>query len=241
MERAETIVSRALKSERKRHQNLPRGAGGGEPSEFLPCGEPSGRLDWESKQVLSRLNRAGATSEKTSSMSFGVRATDVLETGRRDERKETRYLLRAKSGDWVRVHYTGRVKDGGMFGSSEKREPVSFVLGEGTLIPGFEQAVLGMAPGEKKTVTLVPEDGYGLPRQDLRIVSSRASVGRDMQLDVGTMLGGSTMGTGQLPLKVTERTESTVTLDGNHPLAGLHLIFDLELVEIVEVAPATAT
>jgi len=255
MERAESLVPRPLKSERKRHQNLPCGAGGGEPSEFLPCGEPSGRLDWESKQVLSRLNRGGATSEKTSSMSFGVRATDVVgtppvamndeatirRTGRRDERKETRYLLRAKSGDWVRVHYTGRVKDGGMFGSSEKREPVSFVLGEGTLIPGFEQAVLGMAPGEKKTVTLVPEDGYGLPRQDLRIVSSRAPVGRDMQLDVGTMLGGFTMGTGQLPLKVTERTESTVTLDGNHPLAGLHLIFDLELVEIVEVAPATAT
>jgi len=128
-----------------------------------------------------------------------------------------------------------------MFGSSEKREPVSFVLGEGTLIPGFEQAVLGMAPGEKKTVTLVPEDGYGLPRRDLRIVSSRARVDSDMQLDVGMMLGGSTMGTGHLPLKVTERTESTVTLDGNHPLAGLHLIFDLELVEIVEVAPATAT
>ena len=78
MEGAESLVPRPLKSERKRHQNLPCGAGGGEPSEFLPCGEPSGRLDWESKQVLSRLNRAGATSEKTSSMSFGVRATDIL-------------------------------------------------------------------------------------------------------------------------------------------------------------------
>ena len=70
-------------------------------------------------------------------------------------------LLRAKL-DWVKGHYTGRVKDGSVFGSSEKRQPVSFVLGEGTLIPGFELAVLGMAPGVKKTVTLAPEDGYGL-------------------------------------------------------------------------------
>jgi peptidylprolyl isomerase len=149
--------------------------------------------------------------------------------------------LRAKSGDWVKVHYTGRVKDGSVFGSSEKGQPASFVLGEGTLIPGFEQAVLGMAPGEKKTVTLVPEDGYGLPRQDLRIVSSRVPVASDIQLQVGMVLGGSTTGTGQLRLKVTDRTESTVTLDGNHPLAGRHLVFNLELVEIVEVALATAT
>ena len=149
------------------------------------------------------------------------------------------YLLRAKLGDWVRVHYTGRVKDGRVFGSSEKRQPVSFVLGEGTLIAGFEEAVLGMVPGEKKTVALVPEDGYGLPRQDLTIVRSRARVPSAIQLEVGMILVGTTTGTGQLPLEVTDRTESTVTLDGNHPLAGRHLVFDLELVEIVEVAPAT--
>jgi peptidylprolyl isomerase len=127
-----------------------------------------------------------------------------------------------------------------LFGSSEKHPPVSFVLGEGTLIPGFEQAVLGMAAGEKKTVTLVPEDGYGLPRQDLRIVSSRVRVASDIQLQIGMLFGGLTTGTGRLPLKVTDWTQSTVTLDGNHPLAGRHLVFDLELVEIFGLAPATA-
>jgi peptidylprolyl isomerase len=122
-----------------------------------------------------------------------------------------------------------------MFGSSDQHEPVSFLLGEGTLIPGFEQAVVGMAPGEKKTVTLIPEDGYGLPRGDLRIISSRASVAGDVRLQVGMVLSGQTTGTGRLPLRVADETESTVTLDGNHPLAGRHLVFELELVEIVAV------
>lgn len=144
-------------------------------------------------------------------------------------------MLRAKSGDRVKVHYTGRVKDGGVFGSSRKRRPVSFILGEGKLLPGFEQAVLGMAPGDKKTVSLAPETGYGLPRQDLTIVSSRGPIARDVYFQIGrVVVGGSTTGTGQLPLTVTDRTECTVTLDGNHPLAGQQLIFHLELVEIVE-------
>ena len=138
-------------------------------------------------------------------------------------------------GDKVKVHYRGRLKDGSMFGSSDQQEPVSFLLGEGTLIPGFEQAVVGMAPGEKKTVTLIPEDGYGLPRGDLRIISSRASVAGDVRLQVGMVLSGQTTGTGRLPLRVADQTESTVTLDGNHPLAGRHLVFELELVEIVAV------
>jgi peptidylprolyl isomerase len=151
--------------------------------------------------------------------------------------------LRAKAGDWVKVHYTGRVDgDGdGVFGSSQKHEPVSFVLGEGTMIPGVEQAILGMAPGEKKTVTLVPEEGFGAPRQDLKLVSSRSSVPSEGALHVGMVLGGSSAGTGRLPLKVVDETDSTVTLDGNHPLAGRRLVFDLELVEVVEVAPAALT
>ncbi|HEX9725488.1 MAG TPA: peptidylprolyl isomerase [Vicinamibacteria bacterium] len=151
-------------------------------------------------------------------------------------------MLRAKLGDKVKVHYRGRLEDGRMFGSSDPHEPVSFLLGEGTLIPGFEQAVVGMAPGEKKTVTLIPEDGYGLPRGDLRIVSSRARVVvGDVRLQVGMVLSGQTTGTGRVPLRVADQTESTVTLDGNHPLAGRHLVFELELVEIVEVETAAVT
>ena len=144
-------------------------------------------------------------------------------------------------GDKVKVHYRGRLEDGSMFGSSDQNEPVNFLLGEGTLIPGFEQAVVGMTPGEKKTVTLIPEDGYGLPRGDLRIISSRASVAGDVRLQVGMVLSGQTTGTGRLPLRVADQTESTVTLDGNHPLAGRHLVFELELVEIVEGETAAVT
>jgi len=144
-------------------------------------------------------------------------------------------------GDKVKVHYRGRLEDGSMFGSSDQNEPVNFLLGEGTLIPGFEQAVVGMTPGEKKTVTLIPEDGYGLPRGDLRIISSRASVAGDVRLQVGMVLSGQTTGTGRLPLRVADQTESTVTLDGNHPLAGRHLVFELELVEIVAVETAAVS
>ncbi|MGH9460695.1 MAG: FKBP-type peptidyl-prolyl cis-trans isomerase [Vicinamibacteria bacterium] len=151
------------------------------------------------------------------------------------------YLLRAKVGDKVKVHYRARLKDGSLFGSSGEHAPVSFLLGEGALIPGFEQAVLGMAAGEKKTVNLTPEDGYGLPRGDLRIVSSRASVERDVRLQVGMVLSGQTRGSGRVPLRVADQSESTVTLDGNHPLAGRHLVFELELVEIVGVDRAAST
>jgi len=98
-----------------------------------------------------------------------------------------------------------------------------------------------MTPGEKKTVTLIPEDGYGLPRGDLRIISSRASVAGDVRLQVGMVLSGQTTGTGRLPLRVADQTESTVTLDGNHPLAGRHLVFELELVEIVAVETAAVS
>ena len=157
--------------------------------------------------------------------------------------QEANDLLRAKAGDWVKVHYTGWVEGGEVFDSSEKREPVLFVLGEGALIPGFENAVLGMAAGERKTITVVPTEGFGAPREDLRIVRGRAQVrgAGNGPLHVGMVLGGSAAGTGRVQLKVVEESDSTVTLDGNHPLAGRRLVFEIELVGLNEVAWAAGT
>jgi peptidylprolyl isomerase len=141
----------------------------------------------------------------------------------------------AKEGDRVRVHYTGRLEDGQVFDSSRdgegKGEPLEFTIGAGQVIPGFDEAVRGMSVGETKTVEIESENAYGPRRESLvaTIDRERAQFPAEPHVGMGMML--SLQDGTQLEVVVTEVTDQHVTIDGNHPLAGEKLIFDVELVE----------
>jgi peptidylprolyl isomerase len=140
-------------------------------------------------------------------------------------------VSQAKEGDTVKVHYTGKLENGTEFDSSSDGDPLEFKLGEGELIPGFEQAVVGMASGEKKTVTIPVEEAYGPRRDELVMVVEKSALPPDLETQVGEQLE-MTQGDDTFVVTITEATDDSVTLDANHPLAGESLVFDLELVEI---------
>lgn len=142
-------------------------------------------------------------------------------------------MTEAKLGDTVRVHYTGKLEDGTVFDSSLDRDPVEFTLGAGQVIPGFEQAVVGMSPGESKTVEVPAEQAYGPYREELVQEIDRELVPEELKLEVGQQLVLRLSPGRSIRVTVTKLTESKVTLDANHPLAGKDLTFDLQLVEII--------
>ena len=142
-------------------------------------------------------------------------------------------MTEAKFGDTVRVHYTGKLEDGTVFDSSLDRDPVEFTLGARQVIPGFEQAVVGMSPGESKTVEVPADQAYGPYREELVQEIDRELVPEDLKLEVGQQLALRLSPGRSIRVTVTKLTESKVTLDANHPLAGKDLTFDLQLVEIV--------
>jgi peptidylprolyl isomerase len=137
----------------------------------------------------------------------------------------------ANNGDTVRVHYTGKLDDGSVFDSSEGREPLEFRLGGGEVIPGFEQAVTGMAPGDERQVTIPADEAYGPRREELVLVVRRQELPEEMQPEVGLQLQMSQDGQ-QFVVTISDVTEEDVVLDANHPLAGEDLTFELKLVDI---------
>lgn len=142
-------------------------------------------------------------------------------------------MSKAKNGDTVKVHYTGKLNDGTVFDSSADREPLEFTLGQQQLIPGFESGVEGMAVGDKKTITIAPDDAYGQHRDELVFEVQQGVLPDDIDPEVGQMLHYQQEDGTAVPLTITGVSEESVTLDGNHPLAGKELTFDLELVEIL--------
>jgi FKBP-type peptidyl-prolyl cis-trans isomerase 2 len=141
-------------------------------------------------------------------------------------------MAEAKNGDKVKVHYTGKLEDGTVFDSSVEREPLEFTLGQGEVIPGFEEAVVGMQPDESKTTTLPPEKGYGDHNPQMVVTVERERLPDNLEPQVGQALQ-MRQGDGQtLMVTVADLSESTITLDANHPLAGRNLTFDIQLVEI---------
>lgn len=138
----------------------------------------------------------------------------------------------AKNGDTVKVHYTGRLSDGTTFDSSEGRDPLEFVVGEGSLIPGFEDAVVGMEEGETKSATLAPGEAYGEPRDDLSFDVPKEQFPDDVAPEVGQRLQVSREDGQSFPVTVTGVSDESVTLDANHPLAGKELTFDITLVSV---------
>ena len=139
----------------------------------------------------------------------------------------------AVKGDVVKVHYTGTLNDGTVFDSSREREPLEFTLGEGQVIAGFEQAVLGLGVGEEVTVHIPAEQAYGAHHEELTAVLPRADVLPDLPLTPGIRLQMRTEEGSPVLMTVTSVNEQTITLDANHPLAGQPLNFEIELVEIV--------
>lgn len=135
----------------------------------------------------------------------------------------------AKAGDTVRVHYTLKLADGTVFDTSVGNEPLEFTLGQGEVITGFEEAVIDMQVGESKTVTIPVDRAYGQRSDDMIFEVGRDNLSPDIEPEVGMMLQGS-----QGVVTIIEVSETTITVDANHPLAGQDLTFDIELVEIGE-------
>lgn len=143
-------------------------------------------------------------------------------------------MTQVKENNTVKVHYTGKLADGQVFDTSEGKEPLAFTLGEGSLIPGFEKGLIDMKLNEKKTINITKDDAYGDPREDLIIEVPKTELPQEMTPEVGMGLVSRTPEGQEMNLMVVEVREETVVLDGNHPLAGKDLIFDLEVVEITE-------
>lgn len=142
-------------------------------------------------------------------------------------------MAQAKQGDTVKVHYTGKLEDGAVFDTSTNRDPLQFTIGEGRIIPGFEQAVVGMNPGESKTTTISAENAYGPHRAELLVVIDRNQFPPHVNPEVGLPLQLRQADGQVIAVTVTDVSESSVTLDANHPLAGKDLTFDIQLLEIV--------
>jgi FKBP-type peptidyl-prolyl cis-trans isomerase 2 len=141
-------------------------------------------------------------------------------------------MAQAKSGDTVQVHYTGKLKDGTVFDSSVNREPLEFTMGKGMMIPGFEAAVHGMEVGDSKVATIPVEEAYGPASEDMLVQVERKDIPQDIELQPGLQLTMHQQNGQPIPVIVKEITDTTVTLDANHPLAGEDLIFEISLVNI---------
>lgn len=141
-------------------------------------------------------------------------------------------MTQAKTGDTVKVHYTGKLEDGTPFDSSLDKDPLEFTLGEGRIIPGFEQAVLGMTPGDDKTVDIPSDNAYGPYRDEWVMVVEREQMPSEIDPQVGQQLQVR-QGEQEYVVQITDVSGSQITLDRNHPLAGEDLTFDIKLMEIV--------
>ncbi|MFC1731476.1 peptidylprolyl isomerase [candidate division KSB1 bacterium] len=142
-------------------------------------------------------------------------------------------MAQAQKGDTVKVHYTGTLEDGTVFDSSKDRDPFEFSLGENQVIPGFEEAVIGLKPGDTTSASISPEKAYGLHRKEMITVVEKSQFPKDIDPTAGQQLQLQREDNQTLVVTVTDVTETEVTLDANHPLAGKHLKFEIELVEIV--------
>jgi peptidylprolyl isomerase len=148
-------------------------------------------------------------------------------------KRKTERMTGAKTGDTVRVHFTGRLQDGTVFDTSAERGPYEFTIGQSRIVPGFVEAVIGMKPGQSKTVEIPAKEAYGLHSKEMIAVIERSKLPAHLNPEVGQRLRIDQADGQKIPATVVEVSDSTVTLDANHPLAGKDLIFDIELVQIV--------
>jgi peptidylprolyl isomerase len=141
-------------------------------------------------------------------------------------------MQQVKDGDKVKVHYHGRLTSGETFDKSEGRAPLEFEVGSGMVIKGFDDGVMGMAVGEKKTITIPFHNAYGPKNPEMIVDMPKDRFPKEMEIEIGMPLAMNDGQGNQFQVVVTQIKEESVVLDANHPLAGQDLIFDLELVEI---------
>ena len=141
-------------------------------------------------------------------------------------------MSKAKKGDKVKVHYTGKLNDGTIFDSSRDREPLEFELGGGQMIAGFDKAVDGMAVGESKTARFSSAEGYGEKNEDMIFTVPKDQLPPEIKPEEGQQLSMQHPSGQQIPVVVTKVEENQIVIDANHPLAGKELEFEIELMEI---------
>ncbi|HEY9723221.1 MAG TPA: peptidylprolyl isomerase, partial [Oscillatoriaceae cyanobacterium] len=141
-------------------------------------------------------------------------------------------MTQAKQGDTVQIHYTGRLRNGTVFDSSEGREPLSFVLGSGMVIPGFDKGVTGMTVGERRSIEIPYLEAYGPRHPELALQVPRSDLPPDLQPEVGMQLQLMQPDGQMVVVTIVDVSPETLTLDANHPLAGEDLMFDLQLVSV---------
>ena len=142
-------------------------------------------------------------------------------------------MTEAKTGDRVKVHFTGYLEDGTVFGSTMGEAPFEFIIGEKNMLPGFERAVIGMKKGDTKNITLSPEEAYGLHKKELVTVMQRSGFPKEIKLEIGKRLRVRTQAGIYTMVTIKDFTEDSIVLDENDPLAGKTLTFKIELVEIL--------
>lgn len=141
-------------------------------------------------------------------------------------------MTQAKSGQQVRVHYTGKLNDGTIFDSSVNGDPLTFTLGSGQVIAGFDKGVTGMVLNETRTITIPAAEAYGPHQAGMVVELQKTEMPAHLALHPGQRVQLKTP-QGMLTVNVVAESETTITLDGNHPLAGKDLTFDLQLIEIM--------
>lgn len=140
-------------------------------------------------------------------------------------------MTEAEVGDTVKVDFKGTLNDGTVFDATEE-EPIEFVVGDGTIIPAFEKAVVGMSPEETKSITVPSEEAYGEYRKELVQPIDKEQVPKDVELEVGQQVLVGATEDDAMPFTVADVKEDKIILDGNHPLAGQDLNFEITLVEV---------
>ena len=146
---------------------------------------------------------------------------------------QSKDMRQATGGDSVRVHYTGTLDDGTEFDSSAEREPIEITIGSGQFFPELESALVGMAEGDTKKLTLEPETAFGARNPQLIQIVGRDSIPAEIKLEIGTIFEAKNKNGDLTPVKVVEISDETVTFDANYLLAGEALTFELTLVEFV--------
>jgi peptidylprolyl isomerase len=142
-------------------------------------------------------------------------------------------MTQAKSGDTVKIQYTGKLDDNSVFDTSVDREPIQLIIGQGRTIPALEEAVVGMEPGECKTVKIPSGQAYGVYHKELVHTVSRKVLSADMEPEVGQRLKATSADGRDFLVTIIDISEKTITMDANHPLAGKDLTFDIELITII--------
>ena len=141
-------------------------------------------------------------------------------------------MAQAKQGDTVQIHYTGKLADGTVFDTSRERHPLRFTIGNGKVIAGFEHAVVGMNTGESMTTKIPVDQAYGPRRDEMIVTMDRSQLPPGLNAQIGQRLELTQEDDSTILVTVTGATETSLTLDANHPLAGKELTFDIELIGI---------